>query len=258
MGGYEYVRGQPTARRDASARQSVPDHLRPSDKTHQYHEHIRLLYDMSLYESAEPAEDHDDGCGISVRKNRIGNGYGHWWLVVEDPEFNETYGLGWWPLDWPFGGRGAWHSPRGNSLNEDTHCRCHQGNDAAHRDRIPWDQECDVRRASQVIRHPGPGRRFLAMIFRSLHTDPILLYGKGRYRTVAHASCSEIRDCLYQWRPNKPYIYGVFDCRDAIRQALADCGLEITDCRDRDTKQQPPLRHHPLVDHRSRPGGPQP
>ena len=148
--------------------------------------------------------DPGKGCGVTLHKNDVGNGFGHMWIIIDDPNKPSPERLGWWPIGNPAGGRGAWYAPDADPSDSNDVCRCVPNEDH----RAAGYGDGDVMWDTQV----NPTAR--------------LWFGSGGLLKAQDATCDDIRNCLHRWVSIDPYIYGMSDCRWAAQQALEDCGLQ--------------------------------
>jgi RHS repeat-associated protein len=194
-------------------------------------------------QNSDPRLDPAKGCGIKVKKNKPGNGYGHHWIEIDDPDGTKRW-LGFYPGDMKcgkdkgetgctaFGGRGRWYSPRANPDDSTDSCECVAENDLL--GDSPSDEIVPVRLDPEHREYDIEGDTGL----RGLGSRPMrnngyrivrhrLRFGRGAGKFVSDATCDEIRDCLDRFVPSSKYFYGLNDCRWGVVNAMAACGLQF-------------------------------
>lgn len=189
--------------------------------------------------------DPSRGCGIKVKQNDIGNGYGHRWIEIAEPG-KPTRSLGFYPSGSKkgkdkgsgsaFGGKGVWMSPNANESDSNDTCGCVRQNDPAHGqpgDTV-WDVELDpshltpdeISGGDGLDRGPGGRPLDPPKIISWKIVEHKLRFGSGAGTLVKDATCDQIRECLDRFLSNRSYTYGVHSCRGASDEALSACGLK--------------------------------
>lgn len=199
----------------------------------------------------DPADDvYNDpnrGCGIKVKQNRVGNGYGHRWIEIGEPG-KPTRSLGFYPSgsklgkdkgSWSaFGGKGVWMSPNADEKDSTDKCACAKQNDPANGQ--PGDSSWGVEPSHDKTWELNPSAYGNSQNDGEYVLRPKRLgFGKGKDKgvlpypgdfwqpdPVQGATCDEIRDCLDRFQPDSRYFWGGNDCRDIVDLALSACGLK--------------------------------
>jgi RHS repeat-associated protein len=225
---YQYVRSSPVRYNDSSgANAEEPDAPPPP-----------------WLDPSDPRNDKSKGCGISVKQEDIGPGYGHRWIEIDDPGRGprgspearraqvSKVGRQWRgfisPYEGYYGGKPDCDNCTGNDA---------EGNTAHTEWDVKEEQNAKSKHWRPVGIYSGPlgPQRQWGWAPHPIHPGAgVLRFGPSAGVHVSGATCEQIRECLYSYRSNgSPYIYapGFNNCRPEADNILGSCGLKKTNRR---------------------------
>lgn len=174
----------------------------------------------------DPRNDKAKGCGITVKRNDIGNGYGHQWIVIDDPGHGHPGDKDWRPA----GKYGLGRYPRGviSPYSDAPDCESCRAQDPATTEE--GDTIWDTTLESDENVHVWEADWGISKVR--------LRYGNApgtQGKLPSEATCEDIRRCLLNWRSEELYdytghIYGE-NCRTASGEAINNCGLFMVNKR---------------------------